>query len=83
MKPEQIIVGRKYKHELLPGYVFLGCGQRVMWEGKYTNVESNFTNKHLVIIEDGEADFLGQTIKEPDECTSGWWDHFYSLDDSK
>jgi hypothetical protein len=78
MKPKDIVVGKKYRHigAGMEPYVFLGCGKRVMNEFTTTNFESNFTDKYLVIIEDGETGHIGQIVKSPRNCSTNWWNGF-------
>ena len=81
MKPEDIVVGKKYRHNGpgMLGFVFLGCGERVMWKGTYTNNEATFENKRLVIVEDGESGYIGQLVKLPEETMVGWWNDFEAI----
>lgn len=81
MKPEDIVVGKKYRHTApgMFGSVFLGCGDRVMWEGTYTNRDSRFTNKRLVIVEDNDPGYVGQLVKLPEDAMPGWWNGFEAI----
>ncbi len=71
MTPNDIVVGKKYtngKHTLL------GCGKRVMWEGTFNSNDSNFTEKHLVIIDSTMDNALGMFIQDPDDCSALVWE---------
>jgi hypothetical protein len=50
-----------------------------MWEGGFTNKDSRFIGKHLVIIESPGPDFIGQIVQDPDDCITGTWESFKPL----
>lgn len=81
MTKDQIIVGQKYKH-ISSNYIYLGVGKRVMGEGSFSNHESNFTHKNLIIIDglDNLNLFLGQIVQDPVDCREGMWDGFEKID---
>ena len=80
MKPKDIKVGALYKNTSLglSDNLYLGVGKRVMWEGTNTNKESNFTDKHLVIVNSND-DTIGQMIQDPENCFRGVWESFIEV----
>jgi hypothetical protein len=72
MIPSQIQVGALYR---LQGskLLLLGVGKRVMWEGTQENHESNFTDKHLVIIHPDGLNNIGQMLQDPEDCHPEFW----------
>lgn len=79
MTPDQIQVGKYYRNSRDESSLYLGAGKRVMWEGNFTNSESNFTNKQLVIVGPLDNDMLGQVVQNPEDCFKGFWDNFYMV----
>ena len=83
MKSKDIKIGRMYGHKEYPGSVWIGSGKRVMWEGSQMNSLSNFINKCLVLIIDGDGhskEYIGQQVQSPEDCWDGYWDNFYLID---
>ena len=81
MKPEDIKVGKKYQklRGLGLSYIYLGVGKRVMWEGKFTAQDANFTDKHLVVISPGDQ--FGMIVQDPIDCIDGHWEGIVELKD--
>ena len=75
MKPNEIIVGERYQHNECPGTIFLGIGNRKMFQNNFTN-QCQMLSKHLVVIEGPCPDFIGLIQKEGDDALTGWWDGF-------
>lgn len=69
--PETIVVGARYTHKHLPGYVWLGCGKRK----PYT--VSEFTEKFLVLVTAGSgAGLIFKTEDDEYGCYAGDWNNF-------
>lgn len=83
MKPQDIIVGQKYKHKNHPGVVYLGSGHKVTNFSPYS-----FNNKQLVIIETHDGIGIGTTVTKPNQLcyprikgnnskgSQNFWDRF-------
>ena len=75
MQPEDIIVGKRYINKRHPGWVWLGCGERV---GMFSEPHHLF--KRLVIV-DGDQEvkdyWVGVFAKQPqDGVDPRYWDAF-------
>lgn len=60
--PDEIIVGRLYRHTDYPGNIWIGAGDRRMWLGNTTNTCA-MLQKFLVLIHTNEPKYLGLVAK--------------------
>jgi hypothetical protein len=78
MTKDDIKVGQLYRNHS-NSFLYLGVGKRVMWQGTYTNSDSNFTDKNLINVDFGSP-YLGLVTQSPDDCYEGFWEDFYECD---
>ena len=71
MKPEDIVVGKKYTHSYHgPSEVWLGCGMRKLF------TDSEYTEKRLVLIKSDSPEHIGKMFQMPENAHDGMWDFF-------
>lgn len=74
MTKNDIIVGAIYTNEINPGYIYLGIGRRIMWQGSIERDNSNFEDKNLVVI--SPSKYAGMIVQDPENAICGLWEEF-------
>lgn len=70
MKPEDIIVGKRYVHAETIGDVWLGVGRRKL----FTDNEIIPETKTLVLIESNDPQYIGRMAQQGEDVREGWWE---------
>ena len=81
MNPDEIIVGKKYKHDRYPDLVFLGAAMDSTKEGGDSLSVLKF--KTFVIIGTESDGLVGMIVPQPEFCWKGYWDGFALLEQIK
>jgi hypothetical protein len=70
MEVSEIVVGKRYRYiyDMDHKRIMLGIGMRKL------KTENEFIEKHLVLIESPDKEFIGRMIQEGDNATPGYWD---------
>ena len=61
--------------------LYLGVGKRIMWQATYSNEDSNFIEKDLIIL--SFDSYHGQKVQSGDDSVDGFWDDFVEISELK
>ena len=74
MNISEIVVGKRYRLIYSNEQIFLGIGMRKL------NTSDEYTEKHLVVIESNDKDFIGKMVQEGVNASNNFWDSIVEED---